>query len=354
VAKLRPGGFLLTAHSRVLIDDPQHTGFAWEQACGVETVASTIAAEPGIALLRELRTPLYRILLYQRLERGQKQAQPEIEESDRMGKMTPAAYELARFPDDPAGRISRQVSPTSKPRPNGSGPRLTDEVPILMYHRVATDGPLALAPYRVAPDLFAAQMDALYRAGYHTIHLQEWFNALMRNEPLPGKPIILTFDDGYRDFLTAAMPVLRYYGFSATVFLVAERIGGVADWDSAYGEATPLLSWQEVHALQDAGIEFGCHSAMHRPMTGMSLGELTEDTARSRAILEEGLGVTVNSLAYPYGAENEFVRRTVANLGFQAAVTCNPGISQLGDDPLRLRRIDVPGGCTPGRLLGLV
>src|SRR5215469_4341782 len=354
VAKLRPGGFLLTAHSRVLIDDPQHTGFAWEQACGVETVASTIAAQPGIALLRELRTPLYRILLYQRLARGQKQAQPEIEESDRMGKMTPAAYELARFPDDPSGRISRQVSPTSKPRLNGSGPRLTDEVPILMYHRVAIDGPLALAPYRVAPDLFAAQMDALYRAGYHTIHLQEWFNALMRNEQLPAKPVILTFDDGYRDFLTAAMPVLRYYGFSATVFLVAERIGGLANWDSVYGEAAPLLSWQEVHALQDAGIEFGCHSAMHLPMTGMSLGELTEDTARSRAILEEGLGAPVNSLAYPHGAENEFVRRTMADLGFQAAVTCNPGISRLGDDPLRLRRIDVPGGCTPGRLLGLV
>src|ERR1700757_4982387 len=179
VAKLRPGGFLLTAHSRVLIDDPQHAGFAWEQPCGVETVASTIAAQPGIALLRELRTPLYSVLLYQRLAPGQKQEQPEIEESDRMGKMTPAAYELARFPDDPSGRISRQVSPTPKPRPNGSGPRLTDEVPILMYNRVATDGPLALAPYRVAPDLFAAQMDALYRAGYHTIHLQEWFKALM-------------------------------------------------------------------------------------------------------------------------------------------------------------------------------
>jgi peptidoglycan/xylan/chitin deacetylase (PgdA/CDA1 family) len=271
-----------------------------------------------------------------------------------MGKMTPAAYELARFPDDPAGRISRQVAPTSKPRPNGFGPRLADEVPILMYHRIAIDGPPALAPYRVAPDLFAAQMDALYRAGYHTIHLQQWFNALMRNEQLPGKPIILTFDDGYRDFLTAAMPVLRYYGFSATVFLVAERIGGVANWDSAYGEAAPLLSWQEVHALQDAGIELGCHSAMHWPMTGMSFAELTEDTARSRAILEEGLGVTINSLAYPYGAENEFVRRTVADLGFQAAVTCNPGISRLGDDPLRLRRIEVPGGCSPGRLLGLV
>jgi peptidoglycan/xylan/chitin deacetylase (PgdA/CDA1 family)/SAM-dependent methyltransferase/GT2 family glycosyltransferase len=354
VAQLRPGGFLLTAHSRVLIDDPEHAGFSWEQACGVETVASTIGAQPGIALLRELRTPLYRILLYQRLAPGQKPALPELEVSDRMGKMTPAAYQFARFPDDPAGRISRQVSPTSKPRPSAFVPRLTDAVPILMYHRIATDGPAALAGYRVAPELFAAQMDALYRAGYHTIRLEEWINALTRNEQLPGKPIILTFDDGYRDFLTGAMPVLRYYGFSATVFLVAERIGRVANWDSAYGEAAPLLSWQEVHALQDAGTEFGCHSALHWPMTGMSLAELTEDTARSRAILEEGMGVPVNSLAYPYGAENEFVRRAVADLGFQAAVTCYRGISRLGDDPLRLRRIEVQGGCSPGRLLDLV
>jgi hypothetical protein len=89
-------------------------------------------------------------------------------------------------------------------------------------------------------------------------------------------------------------------------------------------------------------------------MTGMSLAELTEDTARSRAILEEGMGVPVSSVAYPHGAESEFVRRAVADLGFQAAVTCSRGISRLGDDPLRLRRIEVPGGCTPGRLLGLV
>src|SRR5258708_15973421 len=88
-------------------------------------------------------------------------------------------------------------------------------------------------------------------------------------------------------------------------------------------------------------------------MTGTSLEELTEDPARSSVILEEGLGAPVKSLAYPYGAENEFVRRVVADLSFHAAVTCNPGISRLGDDPLRLRRIDVFGGCTPDRLLAL-
>jgi peptidoglycan/xylan/chitin deacetylase (PgdA/CDA1 family) len=68
---------------------------------------------------------------------------------------------------------------------------------------------------------------------------------LLRYEPLTGKPLILSFDDGYPDFLTEAVPILRAHGFSATVFLVAERIGQVAAWDAAYGEPAPLLSWEE-------------------------------------------------------------------------------------------------------------
>jgi peptidoglycan/xylan/chitin deacetylase (PgdA/CDA1 family)/2-polyprenyl-3-methyl-5-hydroxy-6-metoxy-1,4-benzoquinol methylase len=339
VAQIRPGGFLLTAHSRVLIDEPEGIGFAWNQACGVETVAKTISVQPGIALRRELRTPLYRVLLYQRHAPGQAPRSPEIVESNRMGEMIPAAYDLARLPDHPRAALA---------------PRESYSVPILMYHRIANDGPAALARFRVAPDLFAAQIAALHRAGYRTVSLEHWIGAIMRNEPMPGKPIILTFDDGYQDFLTAAMPVLRYHGFSATVFLVAERIGGVAEWDSDFGAPTRLLSWREVRVLREAGIEFGCHSAAHLPMTGMHLAELTEDTARARGILEEGLAAPVTALAYPYGAENEFVRRVVADLGFRGAVSCEPGISGLGDDPLRLRRIEIFGGCTPERLLALI
>ncbi len=223
-----------------------------------------------------------------------------------------------------------------------------------MYHRIATDGPAALGRYRVSPDLFVLQMTALHRAGYHTVSLGDWVSAMARLESLPGKPAILTFDDGYRDFLLAAAPVLRAHGFSATVFLVAERIGGSADWDAAYGETAPLLSWEEVRTLQETGIEFGCHSLVHRPMTGMHLKELAGDTVRARAILEEGLAAPVATLAYPYGAENDFVRGVIANLDFRAAVSCEPGISQFGDDLWRLRRIEVPGGCTPEQLLTLI
>jgi Predicted xylanase/chitin deacetylase len=149
-------------------------------------------------------------------------------------------------------------------------PDRVSSVPILMYHRIAADGPVALERFRVAPELFALQMATLHRAGYRTIGLGDWIRAMARHKPLLGKPVILTFDDGYRDFLTAAMPTLRVHGFSATVFLVADRIGGTAHWDSGYGEPARLLSWEEVRALQEAGIEMGCHSSLHRPMTGMA------------------------------------------------------------------------------------
>ena len=125
-------------------------------------------------------------------------------------------------------------------------PERVSSVPILMYHRIAADGPVALERFRVAPELFALQMATLHRAGYRTIGLGDWIRAMARHKPLLGKPVILTFDDGYRDFLTAAMPTLRVHGFSATVFLVADRIGGTAHWDAGYGEPARLLSWEEV------------------------------------------------------------------------------------------------------------
>jgi glycosyltransferase involved in cell wall biosynthesis/peptidoglycan/xylan/chitin deacetylase (PgdA/CDA1 family) len=256
--------------------------------------------------------------------------------SDPTGRNTPFVGERGRWPSRGSIRLA--------------GGRASS-VPILMYHRIAADCAAAMERFCLAPDLFASQMEALHRAGYRTIGLGDWVSAMAGQESLPDKPIILTFDDGYRDFLTAAVPVLQVHGFSATAFLVAERIDGTADWDAEYGEAAPLLSWEEVRRLQEIGIEFGCHSLVHRPMTGMRLPELAADTVRARAILEEGLGASVTSLAYPYGAVNEFVCRVVEDLCFQSAVSCEPGISRFGDNRLWLPRIEVPGGCTPERLL---
>ena len=200
---VRPGGFFLTTHARLVVDDPEGSGFVLylHFTFGAETIANGIAAQPGIALQREFRTPLYRIMLYQRLATSQQPGRPEVVESGHMGQLTPVAENLARWP----GR--KPVRPQAE---------RAGAVPILMYHRIAAEGPLALERYRVTPKLFADQLIALYRAGYRTIGIQDLIHSMEQDEPLTGKPIVLTFDDGYRDFLTDAMPLLRVHGFSAT------------------------------------------------------------------------------------------------------------------------------------------
>ncbi len=224
-------------------------------------------------------------------------------------------------------------------------------LPILMYHRIATDGPLDLDQFRVDPVLFDEQLSALRQVGFQSISLRTWVESLAKAEIPAAKPIILTFDDGYRDFLTTALPVLRKHSFAAIVFLVAGRIGGVADWDANYGAAAPLMTWPELLEVENQGIELGCHSLIHQPMTEMNDADLVTDTREAQRILQRRLGHSVDHFAYPYGAENTLVQKAVAQLGFRSAVSCRPGFSRPGDDPMCLPRIDVPGGCTPEELV---
>jgi peptidoglycan/xylan/chitin deacetylase (PgdA/CDA1 family) len=223
---------------------------------------------------------------------------------------------------------------------------LTSSVPILMYHRIAIDGPPGLAQWRLAPEFFAAHMKTLHGAGYQTITLEEWADAVEHNQPVQEKCVVLTFDDGYTDFLNGAAPVLDHYNFSATMFLVAERIGQTADWDARFGNPAPLMSWEEIKSLPKL-IKFGAHSCTHRKMTEMAPTDLAEDTARTRKILEGTLGVQIPTLAYPYGDLNDSVRQTVEAAGTIAAVTTEWRVSKLGDDLLRLPRIEIKGDCTP-------
>jgi peptidoglycan/xylan/chitin deacetylase (PgdA/CDA1 family) len=210
-----------------------------------------------------------------------------------------------------------------------------------------------LRRFRVDPTLFDEQLSALCHYGYSTIGLSDGLEVLSEREDPTGKPIILTFDDGYRDFLTA-LPTLKKYLFAATVFLVAARIGGFADWDTGYGETAPLMSWPEILEITGEGTELGCHSLTHRPMTEMNYSDLLRDTRQAREILEFGSEKSIAHFAYPYGAENKIVRSVVAALGFSSAVSCRSALARFGDEILSLPRIEVPGSCTPEELVALI
>ena len=157
---------------------------------------------------------------------------------------------------------------------------------------------------------------------------------------MPGRTVVLTFDDAYRDFVTAAWPLLRRYGFMATVFVAADHVGGRAEWDRPYGEPAELASWDELRRLAGAGVELGSHSGSHPFLTRMDLPAAMAEGRRSRERLEQrAVGRPIVAMSYPFGDHNLLVRRAMAACGYAGAVTtAPPGLSRLGDSPMALPR----------------
>jgi peptidoglycan/xylan/chitin deacetylase (PgdA/CDA1 family) len=219
----------------------------------------------------------------------------------------------------------------------------TWRLPILLYQRISPEGSAATARYRVTPEAFAEQLRYLRDSGYYTPRLCDWLRALESKEPLPGRAVLITFDDGYHDFADHAWRLLRENGFSALVFLVADAVGGTNRWDEAYGERLPLLGWDEIRRLRADGIEFGSHTASHRPLTALSNADAVRELARSRAVLTRQLGAPPEAIAYPHGATDPVVQHLTAACGYLAGLTCVPKRSGFDDPPLALPRLEVRG-----------
>lgn len=216
-------------------------------------------------------------------------------------------------------------------------------VPVLMYHSVAADGHAALAQWRLHPRLLDEQLAWLRAQGYHSVSSRQVRDFLRGGRPLPGKPVVLTFDDGYEDFRTTAWPLLRKHGFTAEVFLVTDRVGGTADWDRAYGAPAPLMDWDAIAALHREGVIFGSHFATHRRCTLLTTGELVEEAARSRGAIEARLG-SATSVAIPFGTWDERLVRALDWAGYEIGYTTADGVVAPGMRPLTLPRIEVFGG----------
>jgi len=234
-----------------------------------------------------------------------------------------------------------------RPRGNGSAWAeqgiVTARLPILVYHRVAPTGSPATAQYRVTPGQFEEHLLYLRRAGYRSATVEEWRRALEQKRPIPGRAVLITFDDGYVDFATHAWPLLKRYGFSAVVFLVADKVGGTNDWDRAFGEELPLLGWDEIRRLQAEGVEFGSHTTTHPRLRTLSHADVVREGARSRAILSRELGRPVSAFAYPYGDHDPVVRHLIGACGYTVAMTTVHGLSGLNDSPLAIPRMNVGG-----------
>lgn len=210
--------------------------------------------------------------------------------------------------------------------------------PILMHHQVGPHRPGSpLNRWRVTERDFVWQLDTLQRLGYRGVALRD-----LVETPSGARRAVLTFDDGYRGIREHAQPALQARGFSATVFVVADRIGGVNDWDGETpGE--PLLTADEIRALHGAGVEIGSHGATHRALAGLDDGDLAREVAGSRETLERVTGAPVTSFCYPYGSFDDRVVEAVRAAGYRAATVIRGGIPRDLSDPFRLERVAVRG-----------
>jgi peptidoglycan/xylan/chitin deacetylase (PgdA/CDA1 family) len=159
----------------------------------------------------------------------------------------------------------------------------------------------------------------------------------------PRKYAVITFDDGFADFQTRAFPILREYGFSATVFLPT---GFISDTVSNL-KGKKCLRWSDVCDLAKSGVGFGSHTVTHPKLRGIPWGQVEKELKESKSILEDRLGTQVESFSYPYAFPEEDhrfqtrLRVSLGELGYTNGVTTMVGTATGGDDRLFLKRIPV-------------
>lgn len=328
---LVPGGRLLSAHAFVLKDDLSRTAFDWEGPYGAAVISDTMSRTPGLALEVSIETELYRIDLIRRSPSDERPTPPRFERVPLGAALEP--------------KVARQVvwGGAKIRRADAQRHERTERLPILAYHRIADDGPPALARYRTRPEMFRAQMRWLRSQGYHTVSAVELVQRLIHREKFPGRPVMITFDDGTDDFYDTAWPILRDYDFSAEVFIVTDFVGHKAIWDAEYGQPAPLMDADKIKDLVREGVRFGSHLATHRAADGLASAELAAELARSRSILEVWTGSSVTEFAAPYGISDDRLVNLARHCGYNTIFTSHQGVAQLGDDPCRLPRIGVHG-----------
>ena len=187
---------------------------------------------------------------------------------------------------------------------------------ILMYHNIVDS---ASDPWAVPPRVFALQMDWLATHGYTVLSLRQVLDNFDSGK-VRRKSIVLTFDDGYADFLKNAVPILSEYQYPATLFIVAGAVGGVSGWRASKLQ-TPLLNWEEIQEIAKMGYEIGSHGLYHQNLTKLCDKDLETEVEISKELIEDHIGTSVSAFSYPWGAYGIREIDSVKRAGYDCAVT---------------------------------
>jgi peptidoglycan/xylan/chitin deacetylase (PgdA/CDA1 family) len=259
---------------------------------------------------------------------------PAPRQSAKTARATPKPSRTPR-----AARARRQL-PAAPADVRGAAARRM-KVPILMYHVVsAAPAGTANAELWVDQDVFAAEMKALRRAGYHAITLRQAFDAWQHGGPLPRRPVVVSFDDGYLSDYTHARPVLRTLQWPGVLNLELNNLGkgGITE--------------HQVRSLLAAGWELDSHTLTHPDLTTVGDAQLRHELVDSRREIRRRFGSrTAEFFCYPAGKYDARVVAAVRAAGYRGATTVDEGSAARGDY-FTLKRVRVNGSDTPQTLLG--
>jgi len=207
-------------------------------------------------------------------------------------------------------------------------------VPILMYHRFGYDTESSLF---VAPEIFQRQMAYLKNNGYQVITLQELVEGIINNKRFKHKTVVITIDDGYLDNYTYAYPVLKKYGFPATIFIVVDFIDSRPDF----------MTWRQIKTMSADNIFFGGHTRNNVYLPNIKKRDiLWKETAGCKYSMESKIGIPVEYFCYPTGGFTEEIKEMLKIAGYKGACTTNRGLVELNKDVYELKRVKVTNSDT--------
>lgn len=215
-------------------------------------------------------------------------------------------------------------------------------IPVLLYHAVMDDPPAWIAEFTLTPRDFSAHLDAVVASGRTPVTVGALAARLTGGAPLPPRPVVLTFDDGFADLPGPTAEALAERGLPATAYLTT---GAISHSGSLLPPA-PMMTLAQAPSLEWHGLEVGAHTVTHPQLDTLRAPELDRELRESKAVLEDVLGHAVTQLAYPHGYNSRAVRAAARRAGYASAVAVRHALSSATDEPYRIARLIVRRGHT--------
>lgn len=217
-------------------------------------------------------------------------------------------------------------------------------IPVLNYHAIdnAMEDNPSSRNVSVSLASFKAHMAWLHAEGYKSVSEADLRSIVLQKKKVPGKHVLITFDDGYYSLFKYAEPIMSEYGFTATLFLSTEYIGkpyGLSDFYFVGDDRQ--LSWDEIKALSAKGWSIQSHGNNHVKMTGIDIPTLAKEVTVSKQLIEQNLGKPVDSFAFPYGLYNKNVLDQLKAAGYKMAYSVHSGKLSTSSNKMRLPRIEI-------------